>query len=244
MWELDYKGKLSIKKLMLLNCGVGEDSWEFLELQGDPTSPAYSLGRLMLKLKLQYFGQLLWRTDSLEHILMLGKIEGGRRRWQRVRWSDGITNLMDVSLTKLQELVMDREAWPAAVHKVGKSQTPLSNWTELNGTSLLAQMVNNPPAMPETWDWSLNQENPLEKEMTTDSSILAWRIPWIEKTGGLQSIGSQRVGNNWATKHRRAQPFYSMGPIGKLMIFKYLGVKLMETYNYLWIYNYWQIYTY
>ena len=105
-------------------------------------SPEYSLEGLMLKLKLQYFGHLMWRTDSLKKTLMLGKIEGRKRRGrQRMRWLDGINDSMDLGLSKLRELVMDRESWCAAVHGVANIETRLSDWTELNHRQMVKQSV-------------------------------------------------------------------------------------------------------
>ena len=130
MWDLDYKESWALKYWCFW-------TWESARRSNQSIlkeiSPEYSLEGLMLKLKLEYFGHLMWRTDSLEKTLMLGKIEGGRRKGQqRMRWLDSITDSTDMSLSKLWAMVKDRESWCTAVHGVGKIQTRLSNWTKNN----------------------------------------------------------------------------------------------------------------
>ena len=182
MLDLDYKKSWALKNWCFWTVVLEktfESPLDYKEIQ--PVNPEGNqswifIGRLMLKLKLQYFDQLMQRTDSLEKILTLGKIEGRRRRGrQRMSWLDSITNSMDMSLSKLWKLVMDREAWHAAVHGVAKSQTRLSDWPELN------------------WETFFREGN------GTPLQYSCLEYPWTKEPGRLQSLRLLRVRHDWVT---------------------------------------------
>ena len=191
MWELDYKDIWTPKNwcfwsVVLKTLESPLDCKEFHPVNSEGNQSWIFIARTNIEAQ----ASLFWPLDANNWFIWKDPDDGKdwrqrRRGWQRMRQLDGITNLMDMSLSKLWKLVMDREAWRAAVHGVPH------NWvTELNW--MVAQKVKNPPAVQETWVRSLSWEDPLEKGMATHSSILFQKISWTEEPGRLQSLGMQR----------------------------------------------------